>query len=128
MALPGWTLPGLFSLGAAQVALKQHGAFIGSRVILAGSSPPLCLAAAQYLRMGHNDLTIVDTSSAHDKRRATRGLLTNAHSTLYERLELLRELRAPRVRRIEGPSFCARPARAVLKPWTFAMQMAQSRL
>lgn len=102
MAMPGWTLPGVFSLGAAQVALKQHGAFIGSRVILAGSSPLLYLAAAQYLRMGHKDLTIVDTASARDKRRAAWGMLTSAPATLWEGVRLLRELRGTGVRRIEG--------------------------
>lgn len=102
MAMPGWTLPGVFSLGAAQVALKQHGAFIGSRVILAGSSPLLYLAAAQYLRMGHKDLTIVDTASARDKRRAAWGMLTSAPATLWEGLQLMRELRGTGVRQIEG--------------------------
>lgn len=102
MALPGWTLPGVFSLGAAQVALKQHGAFIGARVILAGSSPLLYLAAVQYLRMGHSDLTIVDTATARDKRRAAWGMLTSAPATLYEGLQLLRELRGHKLRRIEG--------------------------
>ncbi|MBV0891909.1 NAD(P)/FAD-dependent oxidoreductase [Paracoccus sp. Z118] len=102
MAFPGWTLPGVFSLGAAQVALKQHAAFIGSRVVLAGASPLLYLAAAQYLRMGVRHLTIVDAASRAQKRRAAAGMAMTGLSTLIEGLRLLRELRRPDVRRIDG--------------------------
>ncbi|MBW8835539.1 MAG: FAD-dependent oxidoreductase, partial [Burkholderia sp.] len=36
LPLPGWTLPGVYTLGAAQVALKAQGCVIGRRVVLAG--------------------------------------------------------------------------------------------
>ncbi|WP_312795176.1 NAD(P)/FAD-dependent oxidoreductase [Tianweitania sp.] len=102
MALPGWTLPGVFTLGGAQVALKQHSAFIGQRVVMAGSSPLLYLAAVQYARMGLADLTVVDTSKPADKRRAAIGMALSAPTTFAEGLLLLAELRRKGVRRIEG--------------------------
>src|SRR4051812_3009528 len=35
--LPGWTRPGVMTLGAAQIALKAQGCAIGSRVVFLGS-------------------------------------------------------------------------------------------
>jgi len=102
MALPGWTLPGVFSLGGAQVALKKHASFIGKRVVLAGASPLLYLAAVQYARMGACDLTVIDTARPADKRKAALGMFMTAPKTLMEGLSLLRELRQYKVRRIEG--------------------------
>jgi NADPH-dependent 2,4-dienoyl-CoA reductase/sulfur reductase-like enzyme len=107
MALPGWTLPGVFTLGGAQVALKQHSAFIGQRVVMAGSSPLLYLAAAQYARMGMIDLTIVDTSKSSEKRRAAIGMALSAPGTFAEGLLLLGELRRRGIRRIEGAELLA---------------------
>jgi NADPH-dependent 2,4-dienoyl-CoA reductase/sulfur reductase-like enzyme len=102
MALPGWTLPGVFSLGGAQVALKAHASFIGERVVLAGSSPLLYLAAAQYARMGARDLTVVDTAQASGKRKAAFGMAMTSPGTLFEGVQLLYELRRHGVRHIEG--------------------------
>ncbi|MFP3648314.1 FAD/NAD(P)-binding oxidoreductase, partial [Paraburkholderia sp. SIMBA_054] len=48
LPLPGWTLPGVYTLGAAQVALKAQGCVIGRRVVLAGTGPLLYLVAYQY--------------------------------------------------------------------------------
>ncbi|WP_220086826.1 hypothetical protein [Rhodovulum viride] len=35
--VPGWQAPGVFSLGAAQIALKSQGVALGRRIVLAGS-------------------------------------------------------------------------------------------
>ena len=102
MAFPGWTLPGVFSLGGAQVALKQHAAFIGSRIVLAGSSPLLYLTAVQYLRMGVRNLIVIDSTASPNKFRAAMGMALSAPSTFIEGLRLLHELRRAGLRRIEG--------------------------
>ncbi|MGH6859337.1 MAG: FAD-dependent oxidoreductase [Phyllobacterium sp.] len=102
MALPGWTLPGVFSLGGAQVALKQHAALIGQSVVMAGSSPLLYLAAAQYARMGVPRLVIVDTASTQDKLKAGFGMALTAPGTLFEGISLLLELKRLGVRTITG--------------------------
>ena len=36
LPVPGWTLPGVYSLGAAQIALKYQGCAIGERVAFCG--------------------------------------------------------------------------------------------
>jgi len=106
LAFPGWTLPGVFTLGAAQIALKQHAAFIGNpvghRIVLAGASPLLYLAAAQYLRLGARDLTIVECGNRMQQYRAALGMAWYAPATLVEGVRLLWELRRAGIRRISG--------------------------
>ena len=62
LPIPGWTLPGVFTLGGAQVLLKEHGCLIGRRVVFCGSSPLLYLAAKQYRAMGAEIVAVLDTT------------------------------------------------------------------
>lgn len=50
--LPGWTLPGVVTCGAAQALLKMHGEPVGRRVLLAGSGPFLLPVAAALIGAG----------------------------------------------------------------------------
>ncbi|MEZ0167312.1 FAD-dependent oxidoreductase [Microvirga sp. TS319] len=74
MPLPGWTLPGVFTLGGAQVILKDQGCLIGSRIVFLGSSPLLFLAALQYHKSGASIAAVVDTTPLSAKRAALRDL------------------------------------------------------
>jgi NADPH-dependent 2,4-dienoyl-CoA reductase/sulfur reductase-like enzyme len=60
--LPGWTLPGVFSLGGAQIALKAQACAIGRRVAFLGSGPLLYLVAAQYVKAGAEVAAVLDTA------------------------------------------------------------------
>jgi NADPH-dependent 2,4-dienoyl-CoA reductase/sulfur reductase-like enzyme len=62
LPVPGWTLPGVYTLGAAQVALKAQGCAIGRRVVLAGTGPLLYLVAYQYVKAGAQVMAVLDTS------------------------------------------------------------------
>lgn len=62
LPVPGWTLPGVYTLGAAQVALKAQGCAIGRRVVLAGTGPLLYLVAYQYVKAGAHVIAVLDTS------------------------------------------------------------------
>jgi NADPH-dependent 2,4-dienoyl-CoA reductase/sulfur reductase-like enzyme len=62
LPVPGWTLPGVYTLGAAQVALKAQGCAIGRRVVLAGTGPLLYLVAYQYVKAGAQVAAVLDTS------------------------------------------------------------------
>ena len=46
--IPGWTLPGVMTAGAAQILLKSAGLVPGGTTVLAGSGPLLYLIAAQF--------------------------------------------------------------------------------
>jgi hydrogen cyanide synthase HcnB len=73
--LPGWTLPGAFTLGAAQIALKAQGVAIGRRCIFFGTGPLLYLVAYQYAKAGANVAAVLDNSPRSAKRRALPRLL-----------------------------------------------------
>jgi NADPH-dependent 2,4-dienoyl-CoA reductase/sulfur reductase-like enzyme len=49
---PGWTLPGVMTVGAAQLLAKRHRVIPGRRVLLAGSGPFLLPAAAHLADLG----------------------------------------------------------------------------
>jgi NADPH-dependent 2,4-dienoyl-CoA reductase/sulfur reductase-like enzyme len=63
MPLPGWTLPGVTTLGGAQIALKHQGCAIGHRVAFLGSGPLLYLGAYQYAKAGATVAAVVTTAS-----------------------------------------------------------------
>lgn len=71
----GWTLPGVYTLGAAQVALKHQGCAIGARVVLAGTGPLLYLVAWQYAKAGAQVAAVLDSASFSDQVAALPGLL-----------------------------------------------------
>lgn len=62
MPLPGWTLPGVYSLGGAQIALKAQACAIGARPVFLGTGPLLYLVAYQYARAGAAVAAVLDTS------------------------------------------------------------------
>jgi NADPH-dependent 2,4-dienoyl-CoA reductase/sulfur reductase-like enzyme len=75
LPLPGWTLPGVYTLGAAQVALKAQGCVIGRRVVLAGTGPLLYLVAYQYAKAGARVAAVLDTSPFSRQIAATPKLI-----------------------------------------------------
>lgn len=75
LPFPGWLLPGVYTLGAAQVALKAQGCVLGGRIVLVGAGPLLYLVAYQYAKAGANIAAVLDTASFSGKLRATFDLL-----------------------------------------------------
>jgi NADPH-dependent 2,4-dienoyl-CoA reductase/sulfur reductase-like enzyme len=80
--MPGWTLPGVFTLGGAQVALKDQGCLIGRRVAFLGSSPLLLLAAAQYRAMGGEVAVVADTTALGAKVTALPAMTRSPRTVL----------------------------------------------
>lgn len=60
--VPGWTLPGVMTAGAAQILLKSAGLIPGGATILAGSGPLLYLIAAQFTAAGARIECLLDTT------------------------------------------------------------------
>ncbi len=58
----GWTTPGVYTLGAAQTALKAQGVTIGNRLVFMGSGPLLYLVAWQYMKAGASVAAVLDTA------------------------------------------------------------------
>jgi NADPH-dependent 2,4-dienoyl-CoA reductase/sulfur reductase-like enzyme len=97
--IPGWTLPGVMTAGAAQILLKSSGLVASGRTVLAGCGPLLWLIAAQYLRAGGEIDAILETTPRENRLRALPHLLPFVFSGyLREGLALMREVkRAVRV-------------------------------
>lgn len=68
--IPGWTLPGVMGIGAAQTLLKGAAMVPEGRTILAGSGPLLFLAARQLAAAGANVVAILDTTPRGNYWRA----------------------------------------------------------
>jgi hydrogen cyanide synthase HcnB len=67
LPVPGWTLPGVYTLGGAQVALKFQGCAIGQRVVFMGTGPLLYLVAYQYAKAGAQVAAVLDTARFADQ-------------------------------------------------------------
>ncbi|MER9025599.1 FAD-dependent oxidoreductase [Mesorhizobium sp. M0815] len=74
MSVPGWTLPGVMTAGAAQIALKSSGAVPSAPVVLAGCGPLLYLLASQLADAGGHNMTLLDTSQSLLRWEALRHL------------------------------------------------------
>ena len=108
--VPGWTLPGVLTCGAAQTAFKASGLVPQGRVIVAGAGPLLLLLVAQLVRAGVRPAAVLETT--YNIRAALKHAFafTNAPDYFRKGIALLRELRHAGVRversidalRIEG--------------------------
>src|SRR5690606_21233190 len=60
--VPGWTLPGVMTAGAAQILLKSAGALPRGATVLIGCGPLMWLLAWQLLQAGMRVAAIADTA------------------------------------------------------------------
>ena len=60
--IPGWTLPGVMTCGAAQVLFKMTGVVPDGRVVVAGAGPLLLLITWQLMRAGVKVAAILETT------------------------------------------------------------------
>lgn len=102
--VPGWTLPGVVTLGGAQIALKSQGCAVGRRIAFAGSGPLLYLSAAQHVAAGCDVAVVADTSGFGDAGAALPGLFADgARLALGVRcLRILARAGVRRLRRVTG--------------------------
>lgn len=73
--VPGWQSAGVYSLGAAQIALKAQGVALGRKIVLAGSGPLLTLVAFQLLKAGADIAAVLDTAPLSAQVAALPGML-----------------------------------------------------
>ncbi len=100
--IPGWTLPGVMTAGAAQILLKTAALLPQGRAVLAGSGPLLWLLARQYLDAGAEITAILDTTPRANRHRALAHLPAFLASPYFAKgLALLRAVRR-RVRVVGG--------------------------
>jgi len=104
--VPGWTLPGVMTAGAAQIALKASASIPDVPVVLAGSGPLLLLVACQLLDAGASVAGLVETAPAANRRAALAHLpaALAAPALLRDGLGLLGRLRRARLPWFSGAS------------------------
>jgi len=128
--VPGWTLPGVLTAGAAQILLKSAGTTPAVPVVLAGCGPLLYLLGWQYLRAGVPIRAIVDTTTPDDYRRAFAhigGALAGL-PTLAKGLRYLRTLKRAGVPFHRGARAFAIEGDTAARALTFDVQRARQRI
>lgn len=91
MPIEGWQLAGTYSLGGAQIALKNQAVSIGHRVVFMGSGPLLYLVASQYIKAGAEVAAVLDTSPLSLRIKALPKLLARP-GLLFTGIKLLAQL------------------------------------
>lgn len=85
---PGWTLPGVMTVGAAQILLKSSGQIPSGPIWVAGSGPLPLLYLVQLLRAGGRVAGYLDTTPTGRRRAA----LPHAPKALRAASDLLKGL------------------------------------
>ncbi|MCG8637072.1 MAG: FAD-dependent oxidoreductase [Desulfobacterales bacterium] len=67
LPFPGWTLPGVLSLGAAQILMKSHGVLPARHTLIAGSSPLMMVLASELLSNKGKVTGVVDETAMKKK-------------------------------------------------------------
>ena len=60
----GWTLPGVMTLGAAQILFKYYGVLASSKILVAGAGPLVYLLSSQISGAGGKVTGVLDRSSS----------------------------------------------------------------
>lgn len=93
LPIPGWTLPGVMGVGAAQILLKSAGLRPRGRVWIAGQGPLIWLYAAQALAAGGEIAGIVDMSRFSGRALVRLPRALRAPSYLLRGLAWMRAVR-----------------------------------
>ena len=93
MPIPGWTLPGVLTAGALQIALKSGAGVPSGRLVLIGNGPLLWLVASQLVAAGAPPTAILDTTPVNRIWQALP-LLPGALQSAGQLLKGLRMIRA----------------------------------
>ena len=100
VAFEGWMLPGVMSVGAAQLLLKSSAAVPSGKIVLAGNGPLLLLFATQLLSLGIEISAILDTAPKVSKiavaLKNLGGFISN-RDKVKKGLRMQRDIRAAKI-------------------------------
>lgn len=102
--VPGWTLPGVMTIGAAQSFVRSYGVAPGQRILIAGNGPLGLQLACELIRAGTPPLAVVERARSSDPR----GVLSLAAAARYapglvlKGVAMRATLRRAGVRSLEG--------------------------
>jgi NADPH-dependent 2,4-dienoyl-CoA reductase/sulfur reductase-like enzyme len=107
--LPGWTLPGVMTTGAAQTLLRAHRVLPGRRVLVSGNGPLNVQVAAELVRGGAEVVALCELARAARPRRAPQlaRMLLAAPDLARDGARYVATLRRARVPLLFGSSLVA---------------------
>ena len=97
LPMPGWTLPGYMTTGAAQAFLRSYGVAPGKRVLVAGNGPLNFQLAAELLAAGIEIAAVVEAARPSSHSRSLLRAAYAAPGLLSKGLGYVRRLRRARV-------------------------------
>lgn len=97
LPFPGWDLPGVMTVGAAQTLIKSQRVLPGRRVVLSGSGPFLLPVAAGLAQAGAQVVAVCEAGAPLWARPWSAARLLGHPDKLVEGLDYLRTLRKHRV-------------------------------
>jgi NADPH-dependent 2,4-dienoyl-CoA reductase/sulfur reductase-like enzyme/bacterioferritin-associated ferredoxin len=72
LPFPGWTLPGVITLGAAQILVKEHAVLPGKRILLCGSGPLMFAVAHELSQRGAKPIALLQATHLAEWLRMAR--------------------------------------------------------
>lgn len=113
LPLPGWTLPGVMTTGAAQILLRSYRVLAGQRVLLAGNGPLNLQVALELARAGAEVVAVAELARRAGlwALRPLTQMLTSTPALALKGFGYLRELRRLGIPVLYG-SFLARVERS----------------
>jgi NADPH-dependent 2,4-dienoyl-CoA reductase/sulfur reductase-like enzyme len=102
---PGWTLPGVMTVGAAQTLFKASAMLPESRPVIAGTGPLIYLFVKQMLSAGVKPALILDTGPKSIPMSSWLDLIEAAVAdfpALYKGWSWLREIKQAGIQRVTG--------------------------
>ena len=102
---PGWTLPGVMTVGAAQTLFKESALVPDSRPVIAGSGPLVYLFARQMISAGVKPAVILDTGPRFIRMSSWKPLLRAFiadSKSLLRGVSWLKDIQRAGIERISG--------------------------
>jgi NADPH-dependent 2,4-dienoyl-CoA reductase/sulfur reductase-like enzyme len=102
--VPGWTLPGVMTTGAAQTLLKTDGVLPGRRVLVCGNGPLNLQVALELARAGADIVAVAELAGRPGiaQAGALLGLMASAFDVVWQGADMLLELHRRRIRLLYG--------------------------
>ncbi len=103
LPVPGWTLPGVMTAGAAQTLVRSYGVVPPGPVIVAGSGPLVLQVAYELTRAGADVAAVISsTRVTFHKIPAVAGMFFNNPKITLLGLKYLKEIRSYNIPLING--------------------------